>query len=170
MTEIFGLIPLAFFSFMLALAGIGDLTTMRISNRLVITLLVGYLIFAPLNGLTLPYMATSLLAAFIVFCLGFGAFIGGWMGGGDVKLMATTALWLGFAHMPAFLIWTSALGGILALVMLLYRSVDLGSVLPASSGWASHLHQPTTRMPYGVAISLAALFVFTSTPWVAALP
>ncbi len=170
MTVMFGITALVFFPFMLTLAGIGDLTTMRISNKLVLTLLVGYVVLAPLNGLSLPYMATSLLAAVIVFCLALGAFVCGWMGGGDVKLMAAAALWLGLSHLPVFLIWTSVFGGILALVMLLYRSLNLDRLVHAHDGWASHLHLPTTRLPYGVAISSAALFVFTSTHWMTGLP
>lgn len=165
----FGTIALVFFPLALLRAGVGDLTTMRISNRLVLTLLLGYVVLAPLSGHSLPQMALSLVAAVAMFCLALGAFARGWMGGGDVKLMAATTLWLGPPHLPAFLLWTSLLGGLLTLALLLYRSLPLAGGLPARIGWVSHLHLRTTRVPYGVAIASAALLVFVSTPWVAVL-
>ncbi len=164
---LFGAIALVFFPLTLLRAGIGDLTTMRISNRLVLTMLLGYVVLAPLSGLSLPQMALSLAAAVAVFCLALGAFACGWMGGGDVKLMAATALWLGLPHLSAFLFWTSLLGGLLTLALLVYRYLPLADSLPARVSWASHLHLRTTRVPYGVAIASAALLVFASTPWMA---
>jgi len=53
--------------------------------------------------------------------VGFAMFARGWVGGGDAKLMAAAALWLGFEHLFAFLLWTAILGGGLALLLLAYR-------------------------------------------------
>lgn len=169
MSALFGTIALVFFPLTLLRAGIGDLTTMRIPNRLVLTLLLGYVVLAPMSGITALHMALSLAAAALVFCLAFGAFACGWMGGGDVKLMAAAALWLGLAHLPAFLLWTSLFGGLLTLALLLYRFLPLPDALLRRAGWALHLHAHTTRVPYGVAIASAALLVFASTPWMAPL-
>lgn len=169
MTTFFGSIALVFFPLVLLRAGVGDLTTMRISNSLVLTLSLGYAVLAPLSGFSLSEMALSLASAGAVFCLALGAFTCGWMGGGDVKLMTATALWLGLSHLPIFLLWTSLFGGLLTIVLLLYRSFPLPDILRRRVAWACHLHLSTTRVPYGIAIASAALLVFASTPWMAAL-
>lgn len=169
MASTFSILAFFFFPVLMISASICDVTTMRIPNKLVLVLLFGYAACAPLSGLSLFEIATSMLAAVTVFCLAFGAFACGWMGGGDVKLMAATALWLGLPQLPAFLFWTSLFGALLTLTLLLYRAVPLPESLKGYGDWVSHLHQRTTRVPYGAAIGPAALLVFASTPWMTAL-
>ena len=164
MTALLPTIALAFFPLTVIWAGIGDLTTMRIPNRLVLTMLLGYALMAPLAGFSLVQMAYGLAAAAIVFCLGFSAFAMGGMGGGDVKLMAVAALWLGLPQTGAFLLWTALAGALLALVLMAFRSLPPPMM---GSGWAFRLHTTETRVPYGVAIAAAALIVYTSSPWMA---
>lgn len=164
----FDLIPFIFFAVLMISATIWDITSMRIPNRLVLVLLIGFAVCAPLGGLSLTQIATAMAAALVVLGLGFGAFACGWMGGGDVKLLAVATLWLGLAHLPAFLFWTGFFGALLTLALLLYRAVPLPSGLQRPGGWVSHLHQRTTGVPYGAAIGPAALLVFASTPWMAA--
>jgi prepilin peptidase CpaA len=166
MTTIFTMIALAFFPLTVIYAGIGDLTTMRIPNRLVLAMLVGYAMLAPLAGFSISQLALGLATACIVFFLAFGAFAMGWMGGGDVKLMAVAALWLGLPQLAAFLLWTSLAGAVLTLSLMVYRSLPLSKVV-RGFGWASRLHTNETRVPYGVAIASASLIVFTASPWMA---
>lgn len=165
MPVVFGTIALVFFPLTLLRAGIGDLTTMRIPNRLIVTLLLGYAVLAPLSGHTPLQILQSLIVAAAVFCLAFGAFAAGWMGGGDVKLIAAVALWLGPLHVPAFLLWTAMFGAVLTLVLLLLRRMPVSGYAVGRIGWVAHLHAPTTRVPYGMAIAPAALLVFAATPW-----
>lgn len=166
MSELFGMIALAFFPLTAMCAGISDLTTMRIPNRLVATMLLGYIMLAPLAGFALSQLALGLAAASIVFCIGFAAFALGGMGGGDVKLMAVAALWLGLPQMAAFLLWTSLSGALLTLALMACRSLPLPQAA-LGFGWASRLHTSETRVPYGVAIASASLIVFSSSPWMA---
>lgn len=166
MTALLPTIALAFFPLAVIQAAIGDLTTMRISNRLVLTLLLGYAVLAPLVGFTLAQLASGLAAAAIVFCLGFAVFALGGMGGGDVKLMAVAALWLGLPQVGAFLLWTSLVGALLTVALLAYRSLPLSRAV-LGLGWACRLHTTETRVPYGVAIAAAALITFTASPWMA---
>ncbi len=169
MAALFATIALAFFPLVVFRAGIGDFVTMRIPNRLVLVLLLGYVVLAPLAGFTPTEMALSLAGASAIFCLALGAFACGWMGGGDVKLMAVSALWLGLPFLPAFLICTSLFGGVLTLALLVYRSSFRPYAFAGRLGWVQGLHVGKTRVPYGVAIAAAALFVFASTPWMAPL-
>jgi prepilin peptidase CpaA len=75
-------------------------------------------------------------------------------------------LWLGFDHLPTFLTYTAALGGVLALGVLAYRSAPVGALpLP---GWAARLHTKGEGMPYGVAIAAGAFVIYPATLWYAA--
>lgn len=160
------LIALAFFPITVLWAGIGDLTTMRIPNRLVLTMLAGYVLLAPYAGFSMAQMALGLASAAIVFCFAFGAFAMGWMGGGDVKLMAVAALWLGLPQLAAFMLFTCVAGAVLTLALMEIRSRPLAKAA-LGCDWAWRLHSCETGVPYGLAIALGSLIVFASSPWMA---
>ncbi len=169
MTGLIATLALVFFAVIVLRAGIGDLVTMKIPNKLILTLLVGYAVLVPFAGLSLVQIVLNMMAATAVFWLAFGAFAYGWMGGGDVKLMAVVALWLGLPLVPAFLVWTSVFGGVLTVALLLYRVVPISAAGFGQIAWAGRLHAREARVPYGVAIASAALMVFLSSPWTASL-
>lgn len=156
-----------FYPAMMIHAGIKDLRTMRIPNRLILLLLVGYIVAVPLGGLSLSEVLSSLIAAGSVFALFFLTFTCGWMGGGDVKLLTVAALWLGAGNVVPFIFYTSIFGAVLTILLLIFRAVRL----PASWRgweWISRLHHRDTGIPYGVAIAAAAVLVYLRTPWVVA--
>lgn len=157
----------AIFVFALVYAGVADLTTMRIRNGLVLALLAAYVLLAPLAGFTLEEIAWSAAIAAGLLIVSFVFFARGWMGGGDAKLLAVTALWLGFDHAPAFLIYTALFGGALTFAILQLRLVGLPAFL-GDRPWIVRLQSDQTGVPYGVAITLAALVVFPQTHWFAA--
>ena len=68
----------------------------------------------------------------------------GWIGGGDAKLAAATALWLGFDHLFDYLIYASLLGGALTLLIVQFRAMPLPRLL-AGQEWAERLHQRGRR-------------------------
>jgi prepilin peptidase CpaA len=90
------------------------------------------------------------------------------MGGGDAKLAAATALWLGFSSLLDYLLIAAVAGGVLTLLILLMRACPL----PRSAlawAWLSRLYDRKSGVPYGVALALAALVVFPhSRVWIAA--
>ena len=49
----------------------------------------------------------------MVLAVTFVFFALGWIGGGDAKLAAATALWLGFDHLLKYLLYASLFGGVL---------------------------------------------------------
>lgn len=161
------ILALLFYPAVMIHAGIGDLRTMRIPNRLVLLLFVGYLATIPLVPLPLPNVASSVAAATAVFALGFAGFSFGWMGGGDVKLLTVATLWLGAGNVAPFIFYTSVFGAILTIIILIFRSVSLP---PAwrKWNWILRLHQRDAGVPYGVAIAAAGVIVYMRTPWVAA--
>ena len=103
-------------------------------------------------------------AAGIVLLLAFGCFARGWIGGGDAKLAAATALWLGFDHLLPYFIYASLLGGALTLALLQFRLAPLPTWL-ARAQWAQRLHGQDAGVPYGIALAAAALAVYPDTPW-----
>ena len=74
------------------------------------------------------------------------AFAIGAMGGGDVKLIAALGLWLLPLDFVAMLVWMAIGGGVLTVATLLWHRLRHGGGKP--------------EIPYGVAISLAALPIF----------
>lgn len=154
----------AIFAFTMVYAGLMDLTTMRIRNGLVVFFLAAYLVLAPLAGITVGAMAwnAAMAAGVLAVCIVFFAF--GWMGGGDGKLLSVTALWLGFEQTPPFLVVTALFGGALTLVILQMRLVGLPAFL-GNRPWIAQLQSDRAGIPYGVAMTGAALVVFPQTLW-----
>jgi prepilin peptidase CpaA len=158
---------LALFPAMMVFAALMDVMTMTIRNRLVMAIVAGYAILAPLAGIP-PYdMALSMAVAAAVCMAGFTMFSLGWIGGGDAKLAAATILWLGPVHLLDYFVFTAFLGGCLTLSVLAFRQM----ALPAgwhSPAWVERLHAPQAGVPYGAAMAPAALMLFPHTAWMTA--
>jgi prepilin peptidase CpaA len=103
-------------------------------------------------------------AAAAVLVVTFVFFARGWIGGGDAKLAAATALWLGFDHLMAYLLYASIFGGILTLAMIRFRLMPLPDRL-AHQDWVQRLHRLDGGVPYGVALAAAALMIYPDTAW-----
>ena len=103
----------------------------------------------------------------MVLVVAFVFFTRGWIGGGDAKLAAATALWLGFDHLMPYLVYASLFGGALTLLLLQFRLAPLPSVL-ARQDWVQRLHDRDGGVPYGIALAAAALAVYPQTAWMAA--
>lgn len=151
---VLGLFPAA-----MAYAAASDLLTMTISNKLSIALVMGFYLVALLLGLPATTIAVHSAAAFVVLAVSFSMFAAGWIGGGDAKLVAAIALWLGFEQLMPYLILASVLGGVLTLTLLTMRRVPLPACL-LGQDWAQRLHAPTTGVPYGIALAVAALMTY----------
>jgi prepilin peptidase CpaA len=160
---------LILFPAMMAYAAASDLITMRLSNRLTLALVAGFAVFALLCGLSGETIAWHLGAGALVLVITFGMFAAGWIGGGDAKLAAATALWLGPELLFNYVVISSALGGFLTLGLLSMRNNPLPS-FAAGWPWLQRLHGPKTGIPYGIALAAAALMMFPeSAIWKAAV-
>jgi prepilin peptidase CpaA len=155
------------FAFTMVYAGLTDLTTMKIRNRLVLVFLGAYIVLAPFAGFTLYEIGWSAAVAAAVLLVAFTFFALGWIGGGDAKLAAATALWFGADHTAAYLLYTAVLGGALTLGLLAFRNLPLPASLQ-NRDWIARLHSTGSGVPYGVAMALAALIVFPQTRWMTA--
>jgi prepilin peptidase CpaA len=161
-------IRLILFPALMAFAASSDLFTMTISNRLSIALAAGFVLLALVTGMTLPALGMHLAAAALVLVVSFVFFTRGWIGGGDAKLAAATALWFGFDYLVDYMIYASLFGGALTLLLLQFRKLPLPGAL-ARQEWIQRLHDQAGGVPYGIALAAAALCVYPQTDWMSAL-
>ena len=108
-------IELTLFPAVMAFAASSDLFTMTIANRVSIILVAGFALLAALTGMDASDLLSHVGAAAAVLAVVFVFFAFGWIGGGDAKLAAATALWFGFAHLVDYLFYASLFGGALTL-------------------------------------------------------
>ncbi len=130
---------------LLIAAAVGDVRTRLIPNRL--TLAVALL--APAWWIAAGYSGHDMLLQIAlsagVLTVFAACFALGMMGGGDVKLLAALALWLPLVRMAQLLVWMALAGGVLTLAMLIAHRLRKS--------------QGRLEIPYGVAISAAALLI-----------
>lgn len=157
-------IRLLLFPALMAFAASSDLLTMTISNRLSLALASGFFLLVGVTGMSLTEFGMHLGAAALVLAVAFVFFTQGWIGGGDAKLAAATALWFGFGHLMDYLVYASLLGGALTLLLLQFRQLPLPGVL-ARQPWVVRLHEKGGGIPYGIALAAAALIVYPHTAW-----
>ncbi len=159
-------IRMMLFPAMMAFAASTDLLTMTISNRVSLILIGGFFVLAFASGMSGADILWHVAAGCLVLVMAFGFFARGWIGGGDAKLAAATASWLGFGHLLPYLVVASLFGGVLTLALLQFRVVPLPDWL-ARQEWAERLHRMDGGVPYGIALAAAALVVYPDTPWMA---
>jgi prepilin peptidase CpaA len=155
---------LVLFPAMMAFAASSDLLTMTISNRVTLILVAGFAALAIGSGMSPGDVLSHIGAAAAVLAVTFAFFARGWIGGGDAKLAAATALWLGFDHLMAYLLYASIFGGILTLVIIRFRLMPLPQAL-AEQEWVKRLHRLDGGVPYGIALAAAALLIYPETSW-----
>jgi prepilin peptidase CpaA len=157
-------VRLMLFPALMAFAASSDLLTMTISNRVSLILAGGFLALALATGMGPTDILWHTGAAAVVLIVAFGLFARGWIGGGDAKLAASSALWLGFDHLLEYLFYASLFGGALTLLLLQFRMLHLPPQL-ACQEWIERLHRKGGGVPYGIALAAAALAVYPDTPW-----
>ncbi len=159
---------LLIFPAVMAFAASSDFFTMTISNRISLILVAGFVALAVGTGMPLGDMLDHAEAGGLVLVVTFTLFLFGWIGGGDAKLAASTALWLGWAQLFEYLLYASLFGGVLTLALIEFRKYTLPRLL-VGKVWAERLHKPGGGVPYGIALAIAALCVYPSTIWMQAL-
>lgn len=156
------------FPALMAFAASSDLLTMTISNRVSLILAAGFFTLAFASGMSLIDVAYHVAAAAVVLVAAFVCFARGWIGGGDAKLAAATALWLGFDHLMPYLLYASLFGGVLTLLLIQFRMAPLPAML-AGQEWLQRLHRKDGGVPYGIALAAAALAIYPDTLWMKAI-
>jgi len=151
------------FAALTIVAALRDVTTMTIPNWISLALVAAYVPAAVVLQLPLSQVGMAVIA--LVACLagGIAMFALRWIGGGDAKLFAACALWVGWAGLTPFIVYTGLAGGVLTLTLLAgRRAAEVYAV--RGPGWVDRLLSPGGDIPYGVAIAAGALAALPETP------
>jgi prepilin peptidase CpaA len=152
-----------------AIAVVTDLRARSIPNAVTIPLALAGTALAATHGIVPALASIAIVLATLV--IGTFFFSMGWLGGGDVKLLAAGAGALGFHDTLPFLLYTSIGGGALALVVALATGSLRPVVASALAMARPFLYKGTVapaapatsiKLPYGVAIAFGALLVALS--------
>ena len=161
------LLAFAFFPALMALSVSMDLLTFTIPNRLCLTLVAGYLIFALMLGVPAVEILLNISCALAILVITFAMFNFGLIGGGDAKLAAATAAWLGWTTIFDYGLAAALFGGVLTLILLGARMVPLPAVF-SRMDWLVRLHNANAGVPYGIALAAAGLMQYpNSSIWAA---
>lgn len=154
---------------LLGIAAADDGWRLRVSNLIVAAVAA--------TGIAAIFMAhigwdawQPLLLAGLILAFGTPMFGAGWLGGGDVKLLAASGLWFSFSGGWRMLVAVAIAGGVLALLVLAIR------LLPWSEPAKNHVIvlRPRGGIPYGIAIAMGVatlvMIARTPPPGVSAMP
>lgn len=154
---------LAAAAIILALAAVQDIASLRIANLFPVLMIALYAVWVAMVGwnASLWLNAASFLAMLGAGIILFGR---GWLGGGDVKLLAATALWFPLTALPAFMAYVTMIGGLMTLALIALRRMVM-------AGSGDRIRNPVLKpkgpIPYGVAIAIGAiacLFLYGPNP------
>jgi prepilin peptidase CpaA len=158
----FDSLALLVFPLLMIFAALADLFTMTIPNRVSLVLIAAYLLLALYLRLPLATVGLHLSCGVAMLALTFTMFQMGWIGGGDAKLAAATALWLGWPSLFEYGLAASLIGGALTVAILALRHYDLPEKL-LSVGFIAKLAEKNGGVPYGIALALAGLMIYPHT-------
>jgi prepilin peptidase CpaA len=139
-------------------AAISDILTRRIPNWMTGALALTFLPVAIFSGLSLADFGWHLLAGSMALAAGFVLHSLGRLGGGDVKLFAGAALWLGLPDLLPLLVATAIAGGGIAILFLLFQQLRVSPRFLFLQPWIGS-GALKTGIPYGVAIALAGIWI-----------
>jgi prepilin peptidase CpaA len=142
------------FAALLAAAAVNDVLRLRIPNVIPLLLIAAFVLKVALGLVASPLDHLLAMAIVLAILLPFFAF--DVLGGGDVKLLAAAALWLGLADVPLLLIAVGIFGGVFTAFWLPLRWL-LARLLPGRRLLVSL--QLKAALPYGVPISVVALLL-----------
>jgi len=158
----FDSLALLVFPLLMIFAALADLFTMTIPNRVSLVLIAAYLLLALYLRLPLATVGLHVSCGLAMLALTFTMFQMGWIGGGDAKLAAATALWLGWPALFEYGLAASLIGGALTIAILALRHYDLPEKL-LSVGFIAKLAEKNGGVPYGIALALAGLVIYPHT-------
>lgn len=150
-------------------AALRDATSFTIPNWISLALLAAFPAAALAMGLSLSQLGLHIGIGAAALVLGMLMFALGWIGGGDAKLFAAAALWLGWPAAATYGAMTAVSGGGLAMALLGLRSAYLRPFVVTGPAWFSRLAEPGESVPYGLAIAAGALMAFPASPFMRAL-
>jgi prepilin peptidase CpaA len=152
------------FPFCMVFAAISDMLSMTIANRVAIILVATFAVVAPLIGMDWTTYAWHFAALFTVLLVTFSLFALGGMGGGDAKLLAATALYMGMSiQLVQYLVISAFIGGVLTIAILSFRASAL-SVYTGRNLFLRNFTDAQKGVPYGIALGAGGLLAYPASP------
>jgi prepilin peptidase CpaA len=150
-----------FFPALMVLSASMDFLTMSIPNAIPALLSLAYF---GLAAVYLPPLAvlSDVSCGLTVLAITFAMFSMRWIGGGDAKLAAATALWMGWGALVDYGVAASIFGGVLTLALLTARAAPLPALV-ARVPALGRLHDSKCGVPYGIALAAAGLVEYPHT-------
>lgn len=150
---------------MFGCAAFFDVMYMRIPNIMSIVLFLMFAVAVGVNPEGIDWLGHGTTGA-AVFSVGAICFYLGYWGGGDVKLYAAGALWMGPDLILPFIVWVSLLAGLVALLLLGLRRIarlrmvarGSGMGAPSPSGFPRVL-MADAGVPLGLPLAAAAILL-----------
>lgn len=148
---------------LLVWAAVSDFRTFTIPNRVSLGMLILYPAYVLAAPTAIPWLF-ALAMGVVVFFIGCALFAMKAMGGGDVKLLAVTAIWAGPQHFLEFFAVMGVAGLLLAIFVAARTALaDARAGEPRTfiGTIADFRHVPILKLtvPYGVAVSTAGFYV-----------
>lgn len=156
---------IALFPLLVIVAALKDVTSFTIPNWTSLGLIAAFYPAALAVGAPLGLIGMMSLVGLVALIVGMAMFALNWIGGGDAKLFAATALWMGWPGVLGFLMATALAGGALALILLQMRSNLMRPYLQRGPAWVGRL-VTAPDAPYGLAIAVGALVMLPQSPLV----
>ena len=146
-------------------AAVSDVVGYVIPNSLVVAVVGLFVAIALVHTPDVGWFG-HLVAAILVLKIGLVLFRYRLMGGGDVKLWAACALWVGLDLLTVQLVYVTMIGVVLALMLALIRmAVAFGAqFVPGGTGAGlPRILRRGAPVPYGVAIAAGTLLLVAQT-------
>ncbi len=139
---------------LLALAAVEDGWRLRISNLIVLGVAATGVAAMILIGIGWNAWQPVLLAL-VILAVGTPLFAAGWLGGGDIKLLAACGLWFTFDGGWKMLVAVAIAGGVLTLLAIIIRFFRIPDSLRERVG----LLRRGVGVPYGIAVAAGVVAV-----------
>lgn len=153
------LLSCSLFPSLLIGAAASDVGSMKIPNLLCGLMALLFIPVALLSGMPLADLGLHLAVGVAALLVGMVLFAFGGFGGGDAKLIAAAAVWLGPDAVLPFIAYTALAGGGLTLIVLALRAYAK-PFFAAPPRWLDNLMAPNGSVPYGVAIAIGGITAF----------
>ncbi|MCK5296368.1 MAG: prepilin peptidase [Alphaproteobacteria bacterium] len=136
-----------------------DIISYTIPNWISVLIVLAFPVAVIVSGSDIGGVITGLSVGAVFMIAGAVLFFTGIFGGGDAKLLAAVSVWVGWEQTYSFIINIALAGGVLSILILISRKI-FKKRTPWK--WATKLLSDDMGVPYGVAITVAALiFLFS---------
>jgi prepilin peptidase CpaA len=134
---------------------VSDLRRLRIPNAHVLIVMAAFALAYIVSPEFFGRWWEHLAAFAIVFIVTYAMFAFGMIGGGDAKLGAALALWVGLKGLMPFMFYMAIVGGLLGIAALMIRKNKPFKNCRDGS-WVSEVQLGKNAVPYGIAITFGA--------------